>query len=49
MEALRAELERLADTAQRITPDKEHLFATVSYDRPTWERIQQGLDRWARR
>lgn len=49
VEALRADLERLADTAQRITPDKEHLFATVSYDRPTWERVQQGLDRWARR
>jgi hypothetical protein len=48
-EAMRADLERLADTAKRIPPDKEHLFAAVSYDRSTWERVQQGLDRWGRR
>jgi hypothetical protein len=49
VEALRTELERLADTARRIRPDKEHLFAAVSYDRAAWERVQYGLDRWARR
>ena len=47
--ALQADLERLADTARRIRPDKEHLFAIVGYDRTTWERVQHGLDRWARR
>jgi hypothetical protein len=49
VEAMRADFERLADTAKRIEPDKEHLFAAVIYDRTTWERVQHGLDRWARR
>jgi len=49
VEAMRADLERLADTARRIHPDKEHLFAAVSFDRTTWERVQHGLDRWGRR
>jgi hypothetical protein len=49
VEALRADLERLAEGAKRIAPDKEHLFAAVSYDRITWERVEHGLDRWARR
>jgi len=48
-EGMRADLERLADTARRIQPDKEHLFAAVSFDRTTWERVQHGLDRWGRR
>ena len=38
-----------ADAARRIRPDKENLFATVEYDRTAWERVQQGVDRWARR
>jgi len=37
------------DAARRIRPDKENLFATVEYDRTAWERVQQGVDRWARR
>ena len=49
IEAMRPDLERLADTARRIRPDKENLFATVEYDRTAWERVQQGVDRWARR
>ena len=49
VEALRADLERLADGAKRITPDQQHLYAAVSYDRTTWERVQHGLDRWGRR
>jgi hypothetical protein len=49
VEAVRPDLERLADTARRIRPDKENLFAAVSYERPSWERVEHGLDRWARR
>jgi hypothetical protein len=49
VEALRPNLERLADTARRIRPDKENLFATVEYDRTAWERVHQGVDRWVRR
>jgi hypothetical protein len=47
--ALQHELERLADTARRAVPSKENLFITVGYDRIAWERIEQGVDRWARR
>lgn len=47
--AMRPDLERLADTALRITPGKEHLFATVSFDGAAWERVRQGLDLWIRR
>ena len=46
--SLRLDLERLADTAQRVKPDKDNLFATVTYERETWERVQHGLDRWMR-
>jgi hypothetical protein len=46
--SLQLDLERLADTAQRIKPDKDNLFATVTYEREAWERVQQGLDRWTR-
>jgi hypothetical protein len=49
IEAIRPDLERLADTARRVRPDKANLFATVEYERGTWERVQQGVDRWARR
>jgi hypothetical protein len=48
-EALRGEFERLADTAKRTRPDKDNLFRTVDFDRPTWERLQHGIDRWMRR
>ena len=46
--SIRHDLERLADTAQRVQPHRDNLFATVSYDRETWERLQHGLDRWTR-
>jgi hypothetical protein len=49
VEAVRADLSSLADTARRSRPDKDNLFATVEYDRDAWERVQHGLDRWARR
>jgi hypothetical protein len=49
VEALRPDLERLADAARRTRSDKAHLFATVEYDRSAWECVQQGIDRWARR
>jgi hypothetical protein len=49
VEAMRPELERLADMARRTLPDKENLFAPVEYDRATWERVQHGVERWARR
>jgi len=49
VEAIQPDLRRLADTARRTRPDKENLFATVEYDRTAWERVQHGVDRWARR
>jgi hypothetical protein len=49
LEGLRPDLERLAETARRMHPDKEHLFATVEYDRTAWGRVQNCVDRWARR
>lgn len=49
VEALRPDLERLSGTARRTVPDQAHLYAAVEYDRSTWERVQMGVDRWARR
>lgn len=49
VESLRPDLQHLADTARRTHPDKDNLFATVDYDRAAWERVQHGIDRWARR
>lgn len=49
VEALRPDLEILADTARRTRPDQANLFATVEYDRIAWERVRHGVDRWARR
>ena len=46
---LQPDLDRMVDTARRIKPDKNSLFATVTYDRTVWDRVQQGIDRWARR
>jgi hypothetical protein len=48
-DAIRSDLERLADTARRVHPNSENLFRTVEYDRITWERMQHGIDRWGRR
>jgi hypothetical protein len=49
VEAIRADLDRLVDAARRTRPGKENLFALVEYDRAAWERVQQGIDRWAKR
>ena len=49
VDAIRPDLLRLADTARRSRPDKDNLFATVDYNRSAWERVERGVDRWARR
>ena len=49
VEAIRPDFERLVDGARRGHPDKENLFVTVQYEHSAWERVQNGLDRWARR
>jgi hypothetical protein len=49
VEAIRADLDRLVDAARRTRPDKENLFASAEYDRAAWERVRQGVDRWAKR
>ena len=49
VQALQPDLDRLVDTARRIKPDRDSLFATVVYDRTVWDRLQQGIDAWARR
>ncbi|MEO5695943.1 MAG: hypothetical protein ABIQ60_02275 [Burkholderiaceae bacterium] len=48
-DAIQADLQRLADTARRTRPEKDNLFAAVEYDRPAWEQVRLGVDRWARR
>ena len=45
---LQADFDLLADTARRAQPGKDNLFQPADFNRPAWERIQQGLDRWAR-
>ena len=47
--SLHPDLERLACSARRAAPCKDNLFITLQYDRATWDRIETGLDRWARR
>lgn len=47
--AVRTELERLVDGARRTQPTRDNLYSTVEYDRAVWDRVQQGIDRWARR
>jgi hypothetical protein len=49
IDALRPDLDRLVLNARRAPPDKARLFITLDYDRAAWERVEQGLDRWARR
>ncbi len=49
VQAVRADLDRLIDTARRNRPDKENLFASVEYNRTAWEHVQQEIDRWAKR
>ena len=47
--ALQADLQTLAITARRATPNKGNLFVTLEYDRQAWDRVEQGVDRWTRR
>jgi len=49
VQAIRPDLDRLIDTARRTRPDKENLFASLEYDRASWEHVLQGIDRWAKR
>lgn len=49
VEAVRPDLERLADSARRTEATQANLYSAVSYDRSAWERVQDGIDRWARR
>lgn len=49
VQSIRPDLDRLIDTARRTRPDKENLFALLEYDRTAWERVHQGIDRWAKR
>ena len=49
VQALQPDLDRLVDTARRNKPDRESLFATVTYDRTVWEHVQKGIDAWVRR
>ena len=44
IEAIRPALESLADTAQRVRPNKDNLFVSVIYDRAMWERVQDHID-----
>lgn len=47
--AVRDLLEQLARTAVRQQPSKDNLFAAVTYDRSTWDRIVLALEQWQRR
>jgi hypothetical protein len=49
IEAIRGDLDRLVGTARRVAPASTNLFRVVEYDRTAWERVQHGLERWARR
>lgn len=49
VQSLQPDLDQLVNTARRNKPDKDSLFATVVYDRTVWDRLQHGIDRWARR
>jgi hypothetical protein len=49
VDKLRPELEQLAATARRTVPDKANLFVALEYDRAAWDRVQHGIDGWARR
>lgn len=47
--ALHKELKCLTATARRSVPSKANLFITLDYRRDAWERVEEGVDRWARR
>ena len=46
---VRADLEPLVDSARKVEPSKENVYAAVTYDKQAWERVQAGIDRWQRR
>lgn len=46
--ALQKELKNLAATAQRMVPNKANLYITLDYKRNAWERVEEGVERWAR-
>jgi hypothetical protein len=47
--AAREPLERLARTAVRQQPNKDNLFAAVTYDRGVWETVVNAVENWQRR
>ena len=47
--ALQSELKQLAATARRAAPSRDNLFVSLAYDRGAWDRVEQGIERWARR
>ena len=47
--ALHADLQKLATTARRATPTKANLFVTLEYNRQAWDRVELGVDLWSRR
>ena len=49
VQAIEADLRQLAESARRAQPEKRNLFVAVEYDRASWARVQEGVDRWARR
>jgi len=49
VEAARAPLQQLADTAVRQQPSKDNLFAAVTYDRRAWENVVTAVEQWQRR
>ena len=46
--ALHSELKSLATTARRAAPNKANLYITLDYKRDAWERVEAGVERWAR-
>jgi hypothetical protein len=49
IDAIRGDIERLVDSARRIEPSRDNLYAAVTYDKAAWERVCTGIDRWTRR
>jgi hypothetical protein len=47
--AVREPLAQLAGTAVRQEPNKDNLFAAVTYDRNAWDRVVQAVEHWQRR
>lgn len=47
--AVREPLEQLARTAARQKPDKDNVFAAVTYDRGAWDRVVLDVEHWQRR